>query len=65
MERYVGELAWDWLNGPDDDNTDLSLPTRWRVDLEKPVLDVTLKFFPGLELGMSSRESWRRGTIRS
>ncbi|KAJ1023537.1 hypothetical protein NDA16_003154 [Ustilago loliicola] len=51
MERYVGELAWDWLNGPDHPNTDRSAPTPWKVDLEKPLLDITLKFFPGFGIG--------------
>ncbi|KAJ9480282.1 tRNA pseudouridine(32) synthase, mitochondrial [Pseudozyma hubeiensis] len=51
MERYVGELAWDWLNGPDTPNTQPSAPTTWRVDLEKPMLDITLKFFPGFGIG--------------
>lgn len=51
MERYVGELAWEWLNGPDDDNTDRSAPRAWKVDLEKPLLDVTLKFLPGFGIG--------------
>ncbi|KAJ1599077.1 hypothetical protein NDA14_001251 [Ustilago hordei] len=51
MERYVGELAWDWLNGPDHRNTDRSAPTPWKVDLEKPLLDITLKFFPGFGIG--------------
>ncbi|CDR98764.1 related to DRAP deaminase RIB2 [Sporisorium scitamineum] len=51
MERYVGELVWDWLNGPDTPNTDLRAPTNWKVDLEKPMLDITLKFFPGFGIG--------------
>lgn len=51
MERYVGELAWDWLNGPDTPNTDLNAPTNWRVDLEKPMVDITLKFLPGFGIG--------------
>ncbi|SPO27042.1 related to DRAP deaminase RIB2 [Ustilago trichophora] len=51
MERYVGELAWDWLNGPDTPATDRSIPTNWKVDLEKPLLDITLKFFPGFGIG--------------
>ncbi|TKY86204.1 hypothetical protein EX895_005029 [Sporisorium graminicola] len=49
MERYVGELAWDWLNGSAKPNT--CVPTNWRVDLEKPLLDITLKFFPGFGIG--------------
>ncbi|SNX85475.1 related to DRAP deaminase RIB2 [Melanopsichium pennsylvanicum] len=48
MERYVGELAWDYLNGRD---THLDAPTNWKVDLEQPVLDITLKFFPGFGIG--------------
>ncbi|PWY99063.1 pseudouridine synthase [Testicularia cyperi] len=47
MERHVGNLAWLWLNGPDDETADLSVPPKWKVDLEQPLLDVTLKFFPG------------------
>lgn len=41
IERHVGELAWHWLN---DANTTTA---KWRVDLEQPLLDVTLKFLPG------------------
>ncbi|EST04785.1 Pseudouridine synthase, RsuA/RluB/C/D/E/F [Kalmanozyma brasiliensis GHG001] len=48
MERYVGELAWDWLNGL---NTPPSDTTNWKVDLEQPMLDITLKFFPGFGIG--------------
>ncbi|SJX62563.1 related to DRAP deaminase RIB2 [Sporisorium reilianum f. sp. reilianum] len=48
MERYVGELAWDWLNGAD---TLPSASTKWKVDLENAQLDITLKLLPGFGIG--------------
>lgn len=41
IERHVGELAWKWLNGM------TTTAPKWRVDLEQPLLEVTMKFLPG------------------
>ncbi|EPQ31991.1 uncharacterized protein PFL1_00189 [Pseudozyma flocculosa PF-1] len=46
LSNHVGILAWGWLNGSEPQKDD-SEPPKWRVDLEQPLLDVTLKFSPG------------------
>ncbi|KAN0066320.1 hypothetical protein ACQY0O_000414 [Thecaphora frezii] len=46
LGNHVGILAWNWLNGPEEEQVQGESP-RWKVDLEKPLLDITLKFSPG------------------
>ncbi|PWN53924.1 pseudouridine synthase [Violaceomyces palustris] len=43
LERYVGTMAWKWLNGP----VQVEDPHEWDVDLESPSLEIVLKLSPG------------------
>jgi tRNA pseudouridine synthase 8/2,5-diamino-6-(5-phospho-D-ribitylamino)-pyrimidin-4(3H)-one deaminase len=53
IERVLGSVTWQWLNGEDADEGP------WEVDLEEPNLDVVVKMLPGWSEEVEVDPRWR------